>query len=71
MKTLIEQIVAKLHKLPEPNVQEVLDFVEILAWYRGRKDSLQDAQSGSLRERATIPREATTIEADKIECCDD
>lgn len=71
MKTLIEQIVAKLHKLPEPNVREVLDFVEILAWYRGRKDLLQATQSASLRERATVPHDSTAADVDRVEHCDD
>lgn len=32
MEALIEEILNKLHHLPEANVREVLDFVEFLAW---------------------------------------
>lgn len=63
MKTLIEQIVDRLHQLPEPNVQEVLDFVEILVWYRGKSDAIQDTQSSaSLTERGNISHETTAAD---------
>ena len=71
MKTLIEQILPKLHQLPEPNVQEVLDFVEILAWYRGRTDTIQATQSTSLMERSSIPHEATAADITTTERSDD
>lgn len=72
MKTLIEQIVDRLHQLPEPNVQEVLDFVEILAWYRGKSDAIQDTQSSaSLTERDVIPHEATAADVTSTERSDD
>lgn len=32
MEALIEQIVRKLHHLPEVKILEVLDFVEFLTW---------------------------------------
>jgi hypothetical protein len=63
MQTLIEQIVAKLHQLPEPNVQEVLEFVEILSWYRCKTEALQaaegrqSAQSASQSSKPDIDRD--------------
>jgi hypothetical protein len=32
MEALIEEIVRKLHHLPEVKILEVLDFVEFLTW---------------------------------------
>jgi|GEM_PF-5211147 len=63
MQTLIEQIVAKLHRLPEPNVQEVLEFVEILSWYRCKTEALQaaeglqSAQSASQSSKPDVNRD--------------
>lgn len=73
--TLIEQIVAKLHNLPEPNIQEVLEFVEILVWYRYQSEKLQTAevlqpaQPASLIERMGIPHEVTTTDMARAERC--
>lgn len=38
MKSLIETIADKLHDLPSPKLQEVLDFVEFLAWREHRSN---------------------------------
>lgn len=67
MKTLIEQIVDRLHQLPEPNVREVLDFVEILAWYRGKSDAIQDTPSSAAStERSNIPHETLVTDVNGI-----
>jgi hypothetical protein len=36
MEALIEQLVRKLHSLPEVKILEVLDFVEFLNWNKER-----------------------------------
>ncbi|MFB2973818.1 hypothetical protein ACE1CD_33055 [Aerosakkonema sp. BLCC-F183] len=48
MELLIEEIVHKLHSLPEAKLQEVLDFVDFLTWHR--KDSTSK-QAESQNER--------------------
>jgi hypothetical protein len=39
MDSLIEKIVEKLQRLPEPALQEVVDFVDFLAWRRMNRES--------------------------------
>lgn len=41
MEALIEEIVRKLHHLPEVKILEVLDFVEFLTWNKERLISQQ------------------------------
>jgi len=41
MEALIEEIVRKLHHLPEGKILEVLDFVEFLTWNKERSISQQ------------------------------
>ncbi len=41
MEALIEEIVRKLHHLPEVKILEVLDFVEFLTWNKERSISQQ------------------------------
>lgn len=41
MQILIEDIVRKLHDLPEAKLVEVLDFVEFLTWHRKHSTSKQ------------------------------
>jgi hypothetical protein len=41
MEALIEEIVRKLHYLPEVKILEVLDFVEFLNWNKERSISQQ------------------------------
>lgn len=40
MESLIKSIVSKLHDLPSPRLQEVLNFVEFLAGQENRTDPL-------------------------------
>lgn len=39
MEILIEEIVHKLHSLPEAKLKEVLDFVDFITWYREKSIS--------------------------------
>ncbi len=39
MEILIEEIVNKLHSLPEAKLKEVLDFVDFITWYREKSIS--------------------------------
>jgi AraC family transcriptional regulator len=41
MEALIEEIVRKLHHLPEVKILEVLDFVDFLTWNKERSSSQQ------------------------------
>ncbi|HAZ44859.1 MAG TPA: hypothetical protein DDW76_20770 [Cyanobacteria bacterium UBA11369] len=41
MDTLIEEIVRKLHDLPEVKILEVLDFIDFLTWHKDRLTSQQ------------------------------
>lgn len=38
MDSLIEKIVEKLQRLPEPALQQVVDFVDYLAWRRTNRE---------------------------------
>ena len=40
METLIDNIVSKLHHLPQPKLNEVLNFIEFLTWQEKRGNSL-------------------------------
>lgn len=44
MEALIEEILNKLHHLPEANVREVLDFVEFLAWRSNHSSTNQQEE---------------------------
>lgn len=49
MQTPIEEIVRKLHSLPEAKILEVLDFVEFLAWNK-RSFSSQQLENDPIEE---------------------
>ncbi len=55
MEALIEEILNKLHHLPEANVREVLDFVEFLAW---RSNHSSTNQQEELEEQDKVWRES-------------
>jgi hypothetical protein len=50
MEALIEEIVRKLHHLPEVKILEVLDFVEFLSWNKQRSISQQVESDVSSQE---------------------
>ena len=61
MITLKERIVEKLDHLPEPNLREVLDFVEFLAWRTVEQDepllSVAGILSGKMLSAQEIEQE--------------
>ncbi len=61
MITLKERIVEKLDHLPEPNLREVLDFVEFLTWRTVEQDepllSVAGILSGKMLSAQEIEQE--------------
>ncbi len=47
MEPLIENIVSKLHHLPQPKLNEVLNFVEFLTWQEERGNALDVSDTPS------------------------
>jgi hypothetical protein len=65
METLIEEIVDKLHHLPEPAVRKVLNLVEFLTEHGG--DSVQEVEEPLLSIAGILsgqPLTATEIDAE-------
>jgi len=61
MVVLKERIVEKLDRLPEPNLREVLNFVEFLTWRTAEQDepllSVAGILSGQMLSAEEIERE--------------
>ncbi|MBD2743484.1 hypothetical protein [Coleofasciculus sp. FACHB-1120] len=45
MEPLIDNVVRKLHHLPQPKLHEVLNFVEFLTWQEERSNQLDIGES--------------------------
>jgi hypothetical protein len=55
MNSLIQEIVEKLHHLPEPKVQEVLDFIRFLSWQTmNSQESLMSEELLSIPDTLSI-----------------
>lgn len=55
MDSLIEKIVEKLQRLPEPALQEIIDFVDFLTWQRINRESPSSSVAGDdLREEHDV-----------------
>lgn len=67
MEILIEEIVRKLHSLPEVKILEVLDFVELLTWNK-KQINLQQLENDPLQEDRKF-NEIADLLADKFQVC--
>ncbi|MCU0516692.1 MAG: hypothetical protein MUC60_07445 [Oscillatoria sp. Prado101] len=70
MKVVIEEIVRRLHLLPEAKLQEVLDFVEVLTLPGGGSTSKQRVleKNASLQEDEEFDALLDRL-ADEFEAC--
>jgi hypothetical protein len=66
MEALIEEIVRKLHHLPEVKILEVLDFVEFLSWNKERSISQQVESDVTFQENKQFEAIADQV-ADEFE----